>query len=206
MARQDLVVLEMPKFISVILIVILHLPAPKLQAQALSEHGFKGGLNISRLGTVPTEYTFKLSYHLGLFYTYQPYQEIAFQVETLYSRQGARHRDIADLRLVYNYLNIPFTVKFFFSDIASIDAGLQPGILLSATRKDGDQSFNINENVRTIDFSGIIGLSVTKPYGSIGMRYALGINNTNSASLSAEIKFSNQVFQFFVAKTLGTRQ
>jgi hypothetical protein len=74
-----------------------------------------------------------------------------------------------------------------------IGAGIQPGLLLSAKYKYGDQSMDIKDNLKSIDF-GIpvhVGYDFTKTFG-VGLYYVPGIvdiadnNNGNSIHNSLE--------------------
>jgi hypothetical protein len=170
--------------------------------QSANMFGFKGGLNVSTLGQQGAGFTSKLGYNLGFYSEKRFYQELGVQMELLLSLQGARIETISDLKLNYTYLTVPLIAKIYFIESASIEAGLQPGYLLRAIQADDGDKYSIRDDVNSFDFSGIIGLNYSKPYGSIGIRYVLGINNTTSASRSSEVKYKNKVLQLYISKTL----
>ena len=184
-----------------ILTVFMSLLAIHLYSQPAHVFGIKGGLNVSTLGQDPL-LTPKLGYNVGLYSSSRYYQELGLQVELILSEQGARYESFSNLKLNYTYLNVPVFANIFFVEDAAIECGLQAGYLLKATQIDEGEKYDIREEVRSWDFSGILGLSYNKPYGSLGIRYVLGINNVNSASRSSEIKHRNNVLQLYIAKTL----
>lgn len=167
--------------------------------------GVKGGLNVSTLGQDPL-LTPKLGYNVGLYYSSRYYQELGVQLELLLSQQGARYDSYSNLKLNYTYLNVPVIANIYFIEDAAIECGLQVGYLLKATQVDEGEKFDISEDVKSWDFSGVVGISYNKTYGSIGIRYVLGINNVNNASRSSEIKHRNNVLQLYVAKTITKSQ
>ena len=170
--------------------------------QSAYQFGFKGGLNVSTLGQQGAGYTAKLGYNLGFYSEKRFYQELGVQLELLLSLQGARSEAISDLKLNYTYLTVPLIAKIYFIESASIEAGLQPGYLLRAVQVDDGDKYSIRDDVYSFDFSGVIGLNYSKPYGSVGIRYVLGINNTTNASRSSDVKYKNKVLQLYISKTL----
>lgn len=186
---------------SVFSILILFVSS-SLHGQSVNQFGFKGGANISTLGPIGTGYTSKIGYHFGFYSSTQFYQELSLQLEFMVSQQGARSELLSDLKLNYTYLTLPLLANIYFIESAAIESGVQVGYLLKATQVDGGDKFNRSDEVRNLDLSGIIGINYSKPFGTIGLRYVLGINNTNSASPSAEVRFANKVLQLYVAKTI----
>lgn len=159
-------------------------------------------MNISTLGEQGAGFASKLGYNLGFYSEKRFYQELGVQTELLLSLQGARVENISDLKLNYTYLTAPIIAKIYFIKSTSIEAGLQPGYLLRAVQVDDGDRFSVRDDVYSFDFSGIIGINYSKPYGSIGFRYVLGINNTTNASSSSEVKYKNKVLHLYISKTL----
>lgn len=174
----------------------------QIHAQQSNAFGFKGGLNVSTIGNNLSGYGAQLGYNFGIYSMMRPYQEVGLQVELLVSKIGARNQAISDLHLNYTYLTLPVFSNIYFAEGTAFEVGLQFGYLLSAIEEDNGNEINIREDVKNFDFSGIIGVSYSKPFGSMGLRYVLGINNTNGASRSAEVKFKNKVLQLYIAKNL----
>jgi hypothetical protein len=170
--------------------------------QSAYQFGFKGGPNVSTLGKQGSGYTAKLGYHFGFYSKSRFYQELGAQMELLVSLQGARSNQVSDLKLNYTYLTAPIFANIYFVESASIESGIQLGYLIKATQVDDGDKYNIREDVNNVDFSGVIGINYSKPYGSIGIRYVLGINNTTNASRSSDVKFKNKVLQLYISITL----
>ncbi len=175
-----------------------------IQAQQLKAFGFKGGLNISTIGNNSSGLTTQLGYNLGIYSMIRPYQEVGLQAELLVSKIGGRYENISNLRLNYTYLTLPVFTNIYFAEGAALEMGFQFGYLLSATQVDAGNKIDISDDVKDWDFGGVVGLSYIKPYGSVGLRYVLGISNTNSGSRSAEVKFKNKVLQLYIAKNISS--
>ena len=167
-------------------------------AQNTGEFGFKGGLNVSTLGRSESGAA-KLGYHIGFFGEKRYYQELGIKTELLISLQGARSSQVSDLKLNYTYLTLPVIASIYFNKDASVDLGLQGGYLIRAIQNDGGNKINIRDDVNNWDLSGIIGISYGKPYGKIGIRYLLGISNTNGSFFTFDSNSKNKVLQVYVA-------
>ena len=170
----------------------------------VSWFGFKGGLNVSTIGAKSTGLTTRLGYNLGFYASRQYFQELGLQTELLISYQGARDQSFSDQKLNYTYLTLPVFANIYFQEGVAMELGAQIGLLLRAIEYNNGDKINIRDNVNNFDFSGVIGLSYTKPYGSAGLRYVLGVTNTNSTPVLADQSFRNKVLQFYIAKTLVT--
>jgi hypothetical protein len=173
-------------------------------AQDSGQFGFKGGLNVSTLGNTDAGQSAKLGYNLGFHGEKRYYQELGVQAELLISLQGARSTNISDLSLNYTYLSLPVFANLYFSEGAAFELGLQAAYLIRAIQNDGGNKINIRESVNNFDLSGILGLSYSKPFGKIGIRYVLGITNTNGASFTFDSNTKNKVLQIYVSKPLIT--
>ncbi len=173
-----------------------------LQAQPKHPFGFKGGLNVSTLGGNATGSSARLGYNFGFYAENRMYQELGIQTELIVSFQGARSSDINNLKLNYTYLALPVISNIYFNEDVALEAGLQPAYLLRAIQYDGGDKFNIRDNVNNFDLSGIIGISYNKPYGKAGVRFVLGITNTNGTAFTFKSNSKNKVLQLYLAKTL----
>ena len=167
----------------------------------VSYFGFKGGLNVSTIGSEESGFTTRLGYNVGFYAAKQYFQELGLQTELLISYQGARSETVNDLKLNYTYLTLPVFANIYFQEGMAMELGAQFGYLLRAIEYDGGNKTNIRDNVNNFDFAGIIGFSYTKHYGSAGFRYVLGVTNVNGASIAFN-EASNKVLQFYIAKTL----
>ena len=185
--------------------IVLLLIAP-LFADAQNSWGVKGGLNVSTLGKQSSGFTTRLGYNFGMYATKRYFQELGMDIELLVSLQGARNSTINDSRLNYTYLALPVVADIFFHESISFELGLQFAYLLRAIQYEAGDKVDIKDRVNDFDFSGIIGLNYSKPYGNIGIRYVLGINNTNSAPQASETKIRNKVLQIYIAKSLNSKK
>lgn len=125
----------------------------------------------------------------------RPDRKIVGDIGLLFSMEGGRYEDYeyepggnssqtkASLRL--NYLRMPITAKYrseinkgFFAE-----AGLQPGILLSAKDKRSGSTYNAKEGFNTFDLGVILGVGyqVNRKF-SAGLSVIPGITNINKSS------------------------
>ena len=179
------------------LFLLLSLPI-MLLGQTSGQFGLKGGLNVSTLGGKESGYSAKLGYHAGLYVEKQYYQEIGVTIELLVSLQGARVQGYDELKLNYTYLTLPIMANIYFAKGASVDLGLQGGYLLRAIQKDGGNKIDISEDVNKGDLGGIVGLSYLN-HVRIGVRYVLGISNSNGTFFTFSSNSKNNVLQIYVA-------
>ena len=101
-----------------------------------------------------------------------------------------------------SYLTLPVLVKYSFED-AGFGAYLGPqiGYLLSAKIKEGGVTEDIKEDVKSTDFSGIIGVEYFLPMGvGLSARYQLGLSNV-AKDTEDEGSVKNKALTF----TLGYR-
>ncbi len=173
-------------------------------AQDSGQFGFKGGLNVTTLGNTDAGQSAKLGYNVGFYGEKRYYQELGVQAELLISLQGARSTNFNDLRLNYTYLVLPIFANMYFSEGAAFELGLQPGYLIRAIQSDGGNKINIRESVNNFDLSGVLGLSYSKLFGKIGIRYVLGITNTNGTWFTFDTNTKNKVLQIYLSKPLVT--
>lgn len=190
---------------TLILILSLLLLSGVTKAQ-VSWWGVKGGLNISTIGTQASGFTTRLGYHAGIYASKQFFQELGIQADLMVSYQGARSSDINDFKLNYTYLTLPVMVNIYATEFVAFELGLQPGYLLRAVQAESDDKLDISDSVRDFDFAGIIGVGYKHPVIEAGLRYVLGIINTNSSNISSDVYTGNLVLQIYVAKPLGSKQ
>ncbi len=170
--------------------------------QDAGDFSFKGGMNVSTLGGKESGSSAKLGYHIGFSGEKRYYQELGVKAELMVSLQGARSSQVSELKLNYTYLVLPVIAAIYINEGTSLDLGLQGGYLLRAIQKDGGVKINIRDNVNNWDLSGIFGLSYGKSYGRIGIRYVLGISNTNGSFFTFDSNSKNKVFQAYISVPL----
>lgn len=173
-------------------------------AHAQSFHlGIKGGANINKLTGKSFKDEFNFGYQLGGFAELGISKSFSIQPEVLFNESKYRYDSTGSFNEVYNvsnvskvklnYLTIPILLSFHPSDIFSIQAGPQFGIMM-------DQNVKLVQNGKDAfkqgDFSMLAGVqlkfSTVRLYG----RYAIGLNNINQ--LPEQEKWKSQGFQIGV--------
>lgn len=118
-------------------------------------------------------------------------EKFSFQPEIMYSIQGYSVND--DL-VSLNYLNVPLMGKYYVAKGFSLEVGPQIGFLLSAK----DESVNVKDNFKTLDFGVNVGLGYKLNNGlNFGARYNMGLSNINDIQGSSD-KFRHGVVQVSV--------
>lgn len=186
----------------VFLLLVVFFTSIAAHAQPTGQFGFKGGLNVSTLGNNESGFSAKLGYNFGFYGEKRFYQEVGVQTELLVSLQGARSSNFDALRLNYTYIALPIIANIYFSEGAAVELGLQGGYLIRAIQKDGGNKINIRDDVNNWDLSGIIGLAYGKKFGKAGIRYVLGISNTNGSWFTFDTNSKNKVLQLYLAVPL----
>ena len=164
-------------------------------SQAQIKFGAKGGVNISNIDIEVEGLSFspdsKTSFHLGVMAKYQLSEQFAIQPELVYSAEGADFEgDDFDL----NFINIPILFAYNPTEILSIHAGPQIGILSSA-EVDGE---DIKDDLKGVNLSVAIGAAVELANGFTGgVRYNLGLSDLNDAE-GDDTSLKANTFQIFV--------
>ena len=160
------------------------------------EFGVKGGLNFSTLGKSELGYVSRLAYHFGGTAEFITTPFFSIQTELVYSLQGAATDRSREVYLNYHYLNIPLLAKAYFYEDASLELGIQYGLLLKAVDKTDYYSQDRSEDVKSSDFAAVFGLTYKLDEKFIfSLRYNLGISNTAKQDIIYEKRFTNRVFQ-----------
>lgn len=156
-------------------------------AQQSPSFGVKGGIQFSNMNFDHSSGN-RAGFHLGGFVNLPVNEAISIQGELLYSSQGHRFDDTPDYindRNIVSYLNIPVLLRYTFAGSLYAEAGLQPGLLLSAHEKweeteTGEKdSDNFAEYLKKFDvgIGGGAGYRIT-PRLDISLRYMYGLVNS----------------------------
>lgn len=195
-----------------------------VNAQEVS-FGGKAGVNFATVTGDETDgIESRTAFHVGVVAEIMISDKFSFQPELLYSAQGAKdsysytdtvfgleESESAEIKIKYDYLNIPLMAKYYVIDGLSIEAGPQIGFLLSS-KSDGSYTStlgadveyeNYEENLKKvtsgIDFGVNFGLGYKMENGlNFGARYNLGLSNVNDFEGSDNFKNQNGVFQISV--------
>lgn len=181
----------------------------------------KVGYNAASTTNKPDHYTSKLGLAVGVEVGYQMTDQFAFTVDALYSGQGAecetdtywdpKNPTHYESKVSFDYLNIPILANYYIVKGLAVKAGIQPGFLVSAKRKEkgidhegrnieGTKETDIKDFSNSIDFSIPVGLSYEWKNIILDARYIIGITNINKSGKGFDGKNNkNSVFQL----TLG---
>ena len=158
------------------------------------EIGAKAGMNVSNLGK--SGYLARIGYHVGGTAEFITTPFFSIQTELIYSLQGAAIDRSQNIYLNYHYLNVPLLAKAYFYEDASFEIGAQYGFLLKAINKSDIYNDVITDQVSRHDFAAVFGLNYKLgDKFNFGLRYNLGITNTQKQDIIYENRRTNRVLQ-----------
>lgn len=157
-----------------------------------STFGVKAGVNYATIGGDASGIKSKISMHAGFFGVVMAAEQFGIQPELMFSRQGAKAASNTEVRLNYDYLNIPLMFNYYPSENFFVQAGPQLGVLLGAKVTDGTDSEDVSDQLKSTDASLGIGFGFNFSGTTLGLRYNAGLTNTTDTS---EARFPNQVLQ-----------
>lgn len=179
-----------------ILVLIFILVSLQTSAQVL--WGLKGGLNVSTLGT-SADFTARLGYHAGVFYSQHIEKQYGWQIGLQYSLQGARVATNSVGRLSYHYIGMPLVMKIYFKESTFIEVGPQLSYLVSAAYKETGFKEDRTDEVNKWDVMALIGMGhETESGASMGLRFGWGFLNTSGGSVGNTVVFRNLLLQLYV--------
>jgi len=168
-----------------------------LQSEAQISWGFKGGANVSSLGT-SGQYQPRLGYHFGGYYTQHIEEQYGWQVGLQYSLQGAGVPNTANGRLSYHYINLPLVMKLYFAGSTYAEIGGQVAYLFDAQYREAGFKESKTNSVEPWDFLGLAGVGhETDAGGNIGLRFGFGFTNPSGASVGNEFVPRNLFLQIY---------
>lgn len=159
--------------------------------------GVKAGITASNLklslSNTSMTMTTKVGFYAGAMADIDVAENLSVQPELYYSSMGAKVAGnpglgFEDSKDDFRYFNLPVLLKYKKEGFA-VFLGPQIGMLVSAKEKVGNVSTDYKDNLKSTDFSGIIGASYTLHNGfGLDARYQLGFSNitkgvTNGTSL-----------------------
>ena len=185
------------------LFAFLSLIAVGVNAQGISG-GLKLGMNLANQ-TISSEGitvspSFRTSIHAGGYVTAMLSEKFGVQPEVLYSGQGAKN---GNFKFKANYITVPILLRYNFTQLFSIHAGPQIGILMSAKEEiegAGDAE-DVKDAFKGTDIGVAAGLGIDLPMGlNFGFRFVKGM--TNIADSDDGFKQKNYAIQFSVGYKL----
>jgi hypothetical protein len=117
----------------------------------------------------------KISFHGGLGFSMQGSKYKSYQ----YEPGGGSSEGNASLRL--NYLVVPLTARLTGKNGFQAEAGLQPGLLLSAKDKHNGNTNDAKESYNGFDLGLVAGIGYKPPKSNwgFGLRFVPGLTNIN---------------------------
>lgn len=158
------------------------------------ELGAKAGMNVSNLGK--SGYLDRIGYHVGGTAEFLTTPFFSIMTELTYSLQGAAISRADQINLNYHYLNLPVLAKAYFYEDASFEIGLQYGFLLKAVDKSAFYADPITDQVSRNDLAAVFGINYKLDETfNFGLRFNLGITNTQKQDVIYENRLTNRVLQ-----------
>lgn len=179
---------------SVLFIAMVLLSTTFVTAQESLSFGAKGGLNFASFSGTDVEaldFQGRTGFHLGLVMEVPLATNFSMQPELLYSTVGAETNQLVvneatNAEFSLDYISIPVMFKYYMLGGLNIEAGPQFSF---NTRNDIEGDFNrndvleefdaiTNEDPRTFDFGGAVGLGYKLPLGLFAQaRYVFGLSD-----------------------------
>ena len=154
----------------------------KVQAQGL-DFGIKAGLNYANVSGIE-DFNQRQGISAGLFAGARLGDKLGFQIDALYSQQGAEvDQSISQVISEFNldYISIPIVLKYYLTENVNIHAGPQLGILLNEETSVFNQTISAVE-ANTADWLGTIGVGLDLPLGlRAEARYSFGLSRVNGS-------------------------
>jgi hypothetical protein len=133
----------------------------------------------------------KLGVQLGMATTIADIsKKFSFRTEVNASYQGAKYEDVSNsvtgnINLLYTY--VPLIVRYTTNCGIFGEAGIQPGLLISARDKIGGTSYYFNDYIKDMDFgmTGGLGYEFNNTF-SLGLLGYVGFINTSEAKIDAK--------------------
>lgn len=170
-------------------------------AQGDVKIGAKAGVNFASLTGDDEGLEGKTSFHVGAVVEIPVSDVFSVQPELLFSDQGAKFEENNDVKFNVGYLSVPIMAKYYVAEGFSLEAGPQVGFLLSAKLKDDNDSEDIKDELKGIDFGLGLGAGYRLDNGlNFNLRYNLGLSNIvdDDSSESDDFELKNSVFQISV--------
>lgn len=178
----------------VLLVAALAVSGLSANAQDMS-FGVKAGANFATLsGDDAGDVDMKVGLHIGGVAEFMLSEQFAIQPELLFSMQGY---SVEDVNFNLNYINVPISAKYYFTEGFSAHLGPQIGFLMSAKATDGDNDVDIKDGYSSIDYGVNIGAGYKLESGLFfNARYYFGL--ADIPDTDADVKVKNSVIQVSV--------
>jgi hypothetical protein len=172
-------------------------------ADAQTKIGLIGGVNLADWGGEDADgVDAKIGFHVGGFANFAVGNKFSIQPELLYSTQGGKiDAPGDDVKLRFNYINIPVMVKYELIDGLHAELGPQFGFAVTRKSKQGDVTVDRNDDFKGFDLGLGLGASYQFPSTPVGIgaRSVFGLSRLDD---DGDAKMFNRVFQLGVTYTL----
>ncbi|HXB10322.1 MAG TPA: porin family protein [Puia sp.] len=170
-------------------------------AHAQFQIGAKAGANFSTV-TSSSQFTDPrtlFNFNAGFWVKLPVAPGLSVQPEIFYSGQGAGYTDQGIVgHEHFNYIDVPFLLKFAHRSGLYAETGPQVAFLVSANDKYQGTTTDIKAYVNSTEFAWVFGFGYKVPVSPFGIdfRYNLGISNVQNNSISGTNEtVRNSVFQ-----------
>lgn len=164
--------------------------------------GVKGGLNLYDVHhNDNTKYDLKVGFHVGLLGHIHLSKSFAIQPEVVFSTQGANYKmNNVNTKYFLGYLNVPVLLQYMFENGFRVHAGPQVGFLIVAKSKNDNNTTDLKDDLKPIDFALSLGASYIFPPTGFGVdaRYNFGLSNINKNGTVHSTNRGFQVGVFFI--------
>ncbi len=166
--------------------------------------GVKAGLNLYNINSDDNSNNdSRIGLNIGLIGHIHYADNWAIQPELVYSTQGSKSTVAGiDYETNLSYVNVPVLLQYMFDNGFRIQAGPQLGILVSAKSETNNSKLDIKDEVKSIDFAFVAGISYVHPPTGFGvdLRYNIGLSDISE---DPNDKSTNRGMQLGVFYLLG---
>jgi hypothetical protein len=152
----------------------------------------KVALNLANLSGDISGNNMKVGIAGGADVMYQVSPLVGVSAGLMYSMQGCAGDN--DVKLNYDFINIPVLANFYVAPNFALKVGLQPAFVASAKYKQQKNEVDVKDNLQSLELSVPIGASYEISDFVIDARYNLGVAKINKGNGSIR----NSVFQISV--------
>jgi hypothetical protein len=172
---------------------------------AQANFGIKGGYSSSgfhfsgeSVGNVSRK---KPGFNAGVFSMIHISNSFILQPEAFFSEEGAKAPDSSNT-VQYNYLNVPFLIKYQHRSGAFIETGPQVGFYLYSNSSLGGMNTSLKSVSNSTTFSWVFGAGYKIPDFPLGIdfRYNQGISNIENYTIFTLHSNVFQVALFYIFK------
>lgn len=168
--------------------------------------GVKAGINVNQIAAKfdgeSDNSDSKVGFYAGGLAEIGVSENFAVQPELLFSMVGGKEDDT---KLNLSYISVPVLAKYKVEGF-SIYLGPQVGFLMAAKAKNDDESQDIKDSFKSIDFAGVLGAGYTMENGfGFDARYQLGLSNILDGG-DSDNSYKNRGFQVGVHYVFGGKK